>query len=143
MGTRVAGWVSRTFVWRLDPLVMRFTRGRGGLGLGLPTALLETTGAKSALPRRNAVVYFHDGDDVILIPSKMGADHHPAWFHNAVAHPDVTLGGLSFRAGVVEDPDEQARLWTLADNVFPAFERYRDRAAATGRTIPILRLTPR
>jgi deazaflavin-dependent oxidoreductase (nitroreductase family) len=135
-------WLSRAVVWKLDPHVLRLTRGRMGLGFPLPTALLETTGARSGLPRANGVIYFHDGDDVILVPSKAGAPEHPAWFHNAVAHPDVRLGGLPFRAAVVEGEDERARLWALADLVFPTYATYRARTAETGRTIPLLRLTP-
>jgi deazaflavin-dependent oxidoreductase (nitroreductase family) len=130
-------------VWKLDPHVLRWTGGRFGLGFPLPTALLETTGARSGRPRANGVIYFHDGDDVILVPSKAGAPEHPAWFHNAVAHPDVRLGGHPFRAAVVEGEGERARVWGLADRLFPPYAAYRARAAEVGRTIPLLRLTPR
>jgi hypothetical protein len=68
---------------------------------------------------------------------------HPAWYHNAVADPDVSLGGRPFRAEVVTDEAERERLWELADRVFPPYASYRRRAAAAGRTIPILRLSPR
>jgi deazaflavin-dependent oxidoreductase (nitroreductase family) len=136
--------LSRTFAWKLDPLVLRATGGRFGMAFPLPTALLETTGARSGLARRNGVIYFHDGEDVIVVPSKAGAPEHPAWFHNAVAHPDdVRLGGVPFHAAVVDDEGERARLWALADLVFPPYARYRSMAAAAGRTIPLLRLTPR
>jgi deazaflavin-dependent oxidoreductase (nitroreductase family) len=137
------GWVSRHVFWRLDPIVMRATGGRVGMAAGVPTALLETTGAKSGQPRANAVIYFHDGDRVTIIASKLGLPEHPAWFHNVRAHPDVRLGGEPFRASVVADETERARLWALADRVLPAFERYRERAAAAGREIPIVQLTPR
>ena len=40
------------------------------------------------------------------------------------------------------DQAEHARLWPLADNVFPTFARYRRMAAAAGRTIPLIELTP-
>jgi deazaflavin-dependent oxidoreductase (nitroreductase family) len=143
LGTRFAGWLSRMVVWKLDPVLLRLSRGRIGLGLGLPTALLETRGARTGAVRRNGVIYFHDGERVVIIASKLGAPGHPAWFHNAVAHPDVTLGGEPFLASVVDDADEQARLWSLADRVFPAFATYRDRASEVGRTIPILQLAPR
>src|SRR3954451_11050106 len=142
LGTRAAGRVSRRVVWRLDPHVLRLTRGRLGLGMFLPTALLETRGARSGLPRRNGVIYFHDGDRPVIIASKLGEPAHPAWFHNARAHPDVRLGGQAFRAEIVTDEGERERLWALADRVFPPYASYRERAARTGRTIPILRLTP-
>jgi hypothetical protein len=46
------------------------------------------------------------------------------------------------RATVVHDEGERARLWPLADRVFPAFAGYRADAAMSGRTIPIVQLTP-
>jgi deazaflavin-dependent oxidoreductase (nitroreductase family) len=142
VGTRAAGWLSRTLAWRLDPYLMRLTRGRIRFGAGLPTALLETRGARTGRVRRNAVIYFHDGDRATIVASKLGLPEHPAWFHNLVANPDVMLGGRRFRARVVEDESERERLWGLADRVFPPYSTYRERAARTGRTIPIVQLSP-
>ncbi len=137
------GWVSRRFVWKLDPVLMRLSRGRLGMGLVLPTALLETRGARSGEVRRNGVIYFHDGDHVVIVASKLGLPQHPAWFHNLRANPDVRLGGQPFRAEVVTDDSERTRVWKLADGVFPRYAAYRKRAAQAGRTIPIIRLHPR
>jgi deazaflavin-dependent oxidoreductase (nitroreductase family) len=143
LGTRLAAWLSMTVVWKVDPHLMRLTRGRLGMGLMVPTALLETTGARSGRPRSNGVIYFNDGERVTIVASKLGAPEHPAWFHNVRANPDVVLGGKSFRAEVVEQESERTRLWGLADCVFPPYAIYRGRAAETGRTIPILQLVPR
>jgi deazaflavin-dependent oxidoreductase (nitroreductase family) len=143
LGTSLAAWLSRRVVWKLDPHVMRLTRGRLGMGLMLPTALLQTRGARSGQTRRNGVIYFNDGDDVLIVASKLGAPEHPAWFHNARTNPEVSLGGVPFRAQVVEDEAERTRLWGLADRVFPPYAAYRERAGRTGRTIPIVRLTSR
>jgi deazaflavin-dependent oxidoreductase (nitroreductase family) len=143
LGTRLAAWLSMKIVWKVDPHLMRLTRGRLGMGLMVPTALLETTGARSGKPRSNGVIYFNDGKRVTIVASKLGATEHPAWFHNARANSDVVLGGRSFRAEVVEDAEERTRLWGLADRVFPPYAIYRERAAQTGRTIPILQLVPR
>ena len=130
--------------WKLDPLLMRATRGRLGSGLSLiPTALLETQGAKSGALRRNAVIYFHDGERVTIVASKLGFEKHPAWFHNLQANPDVTFGGFPMRATVVEDEAERRRLWALADRVFAPYAAYRREAAKANRTIPIVQLTPR
>jgi deazaflavin-dependent oxidoreductase (nitroreductase family) len=141
--TRLGAWLSIHVVWKVDPPLMRLTRGRLGMGMMLPTALLETTGARSGRLRRNGVIYFHDGDRVTIIASKLGLPDHPAWFHNASANPDVRLGGEPFHARVVEDEAERARLWTLADRVFPPYAAYRERAGRTGRVIPIVQLIPR
>src|SRR3954464_1621980 len=136
VGTRAMGWVSRRVVWKLDPFLLRLSGGRIGMGLLLPTALLETQGARTGRPRRNGVIYFHDGERVTIIASKLGMPHHPAWFHNLPSHPDVKLGGRRFPPSVVGDGAERARLWHLADQVFPPYATYRERAAHAGRAIP-------
>jgi deazaflavin-dependent oxidoreductase (nitroreductase family) len=135
-------WLSRHIGWKIDPFLLRLTKGRIGTGLIIPTLLLETVGARSGQPRRNGVIYFHDGDHVILVASNAGSPHHPSWYFNARANPNVQLNGQPNRAEVVEDEGERELLWELADRVFPPFRSYRDRAAVSGRTIPILRLTP-
>jgi deazaflavin-dependent oxidoreductase (nitroreductase family) len=105
--------------------------------------LLETRGARTGQPRRNGVIYFNDGERVTIIASKLGLPEHPAWFHNLCAHPEVKFGGQPFRAQVVDRDEERARLWELADRIFPAYASYRERAARAGREIPIVQLTPR
>jgi len=141
--TRLGRFLSVHVVWKLDPPLMRLTRGRLGLGLVMPTALLETQGAKSGAPRSNAVIYFHDAERVTIVASKLGLPRDPAWFHNLRAEPDVTFGGIPMRATVVEDEAERRRLWGLADRVFAPYAVYREEAARAGRTIPIVQLSPR
>jgi len=141
--TRPGMWLSQHVAWKLDPYVMKLTHGRVGSAGPLPSALLETRGARSGQPRCNATLYFHDGDRVIIVASKRGWPTHPAWYHNLRRYPDVRFGGLPFRAEVVQDESERQRLWGLADRVFPPFADYRRWAAAAGRQIPIVRLVPR
>jgi deazaflavin-dependent oxidoreductase (nitroreductase family) len=141
--TRLGRFMSVHIVWKVDPYLMQATRGRLGMGLVMPTALLETRGAKSGALRRNVVIYFHDGDRVTIVASKLGFPEHPAWFHNLQADPDVTFGGAPMRATVVGDEAERQRLWTLADRVFAPYAAYRREAAKVNRTIPIVQLTAR
>jgi deazaflavin-dependent oxidoreductase (nitroreductase family) len=141
--TRMGRLISANIVWKVDPYLLRATRGRVGMGLVLPTALLETRGAKSGAVRRNAVIYFHDDDRVMIVASKAGAERHPAWFHNLQAHPDVTFGRIPMRATVVNDEAERRRLWALADRVFAPYATYRREAAKAHRTIPIVQLAER
>jgi deazaflavin-dependent oxidoreductase (nitroreductase family) len=143
VATRPLGWVSRRFGWKSDPVLMRLSGGRVGLGLLLPTALLETRGARSGALRRTVVIYFHDGERVTIVASKMGLPENPSWFYNLSAHPEVVFGGESFRALVVADPIERERLWQLADRVFPGYAFYRRRAGDAGRQIPLVQLVPR
>ncbi len=141
--TRLGRLLSVHVVWKVDPCLMQVTRGRLSLDLMIPTALLETRGAKSGAVRRNVVIYFHDRDRVTIVASKLGLERHPAWFHNLRANPDVTLGGIPMRATVVGDEAERRRLWALADRVFAPYAAYRREAAKVGRTIPIVQLTAR
>jgi deazaflavin-dependent oxidoreductase (nitroreductase family) len=140
---RFSRFVSRHVSWKLDPLLLRVTRGRLATTLVFPTAVLETTGARSGARRRNAIIYFHDGDRVTIVASNAGSPRHPSWYHNLRARPDVTFGGNPMHATVVDDESERARLWQLADRVFPAFASYRRDAAKVNRRIPIVQLTPR
>lgn len=89
------------------------------------------------------MTYFHDGPDPILVASNGGQAHHPSWCHNLRAHPECELGDEPFVAAEVTDKDEYERLFALASRVFAGYADYRINAAATGRHIPVFRLTPR
>jgi deazaflavin-dependent oxidoreductase (nitroreductase family) len=141
--SRLGRFLSMHFVWKVDPYLMRATGGRFGLGFVLPTALLETRGAKSGALRRNVVIYFHDGDRVTIVASKIGLEKHPSWFHNLKSDPDVTFGGIPMQATEITDEAERQRLWGLADRLFAPYAVYRREAAKANRTIPIVQLTPR
>ena len=141
--TRLGGWLAVRIAWRLDPWLLKLTRGRVSSAWPLSAGLLETRGARTGRPRRNATLYFHDGDRVTIIPSLRGRPKNPAWYHNLRGHPDVVYGGLPFRAEIVEDEGERQRLWELADRVYPPYADFRDEAAKAGRLIPIVQLVPR
>ena len=144
LSTTAAGmWLAEKVSWKLDPFLLGITGGRISTAWPIPTALLETHGARTGRRRRNATIYFHDGDRVTIVASYRGEPRHPAWYFNVRAHPDVVYGGQRFRAQIVTDPAEQQRLWALADRVFPPFALYRDWAARANRSIPIVQLVSR
>jgi deazaflavin-dependent oxidoreductase (nitroreductase family) len=132
---------SRHVSWKLDPVLLRLTRGRVATTVVIPTAVLETTGARTGERRRNAVVYWHDGDRVMIAASHAGRPRNPSWYHNVLAHPEVVFGGVPMRAAEVPEGDHEQH-WPMADRVFPAFASYRRSASAAGRTIPLIQLTP-
>jgi deazaflavin-dependent oxidoreductase (nitroreductase family) len=141
--TKAGGWFCINIGWKVDPYLLKFTKGRFGTGWPLAAALLESRGARTGQPRRNATLYFHDGDRVTIVASKRGWPKNPAWYYNLRKYPDVVFGGLPFRAEVVEGETERLRLWDLADRVFPEYVGYREQAAQAGRVIPIVQLVPR
>jgi deazaflavin-dependent oxidoreductase (nitroreductase family) len=140
------GRVLIRFASDLDPLLHAWTRSRLGRLVPMPFASMTTTGAKSGQSRTSAVLYFNDGDDVILIASNYGGTRHPAWYHNLKAHPQVTLQrGARSGSYVAEeelDESERERLFTLSHRIYSGYAQYRVRTAAIGRRIPIMRLRP-
>jgi len=104
--------------------------------------LLTTTGAKSGKERTSPLVYTTDGDRIVIIASKAGAPTHPAWFHNLVANPDVTIevGDLKVKARArVAEPTERDPLWEQTKAAFPGFRDYEEK---TARVIPVVVLEP-
>jgi deazaflavin-dependent oxidoreductase (nitroreductase family) len=106
-----------------------------------PGLLLKTTGARSGKQRVNPLAYTTDSERLVIIASKGGTPSHPDWYHNIVAHPDVTVevGTETFeaRAIVVEDP-ECDELYAKQAAIMPNFAEYQEK---TTRTIPVIVLT--
>jgi deazaflavin-dependent oxidoreductase (nitroreductase family) len=128
---------------KVDPYLMRATGGRVKTTITAPTVLLTHTGAKSGKKRSTPLAYFTDGDNVILIASRGGHRDHPAWYHNALANPEVELwakgGGGRYRATEMRGEDRD-RLWALATGFYPGFARYQERAG--NRQIPVIACVP-
>jgi F420H(2)-dependent quinone reductase len=129
---------------KVDPPLMRATRGLVKVPSGVPTILLNHTGAKSGARRTTPLVYFTDGPNVILIASQTGKPRHPAWFHNLTANPEVELWargrGGPYRAREA-DGDERERLWKMAMQLYPGYDTYRLRAEGN-RRIPVVVCEP-
>jgi deazaflavin-dependent oxidoreductase (nitroreductase family) len=107
---------------------------------GAPLLLLTTTGAKSGRRHTTPVVYLRDGDRILVFGSKAGAPTHPAWYHNLVANPTVTveLPGERFDArAVVTEGEERDRLFDLQKSKMPGFADYERK---TTREIPVIAL---
>jgi deazaflavin-dependent oxidoreductase (nitroreductase family) len=103
-----------------------------------PLLVLTTTGARSGQPRTIPLVYTTDEDRLVIIASKGGAPTHPAWYHNVVANPTVTveLPGETFRAKAeVAEGEERDRLYDQQAALMPAFAEYQRK---TTRSIPVV-----
>ena len=123
----------------------RATGGRIGHRFpGLPQMLLlDHVGAKSGQRRTTPLVYARDGDDLVLVASKGGHPHNPAWLHNLKANPETTVqvGGEKRRVRArLAAPEERDRLWAKADAEWSDFKTYR---ARTDREIPLVVLERR
>ncbi len=136
--TRVGGFLFITAFPAIDKRLLRLTRGRFGTAAE-QTVLLHTIGARSGKPRTTPVLFTPRGSDLIVVASKAGADHHPAWYHNLMAHPhiDAEVMGhrLRVRAREAHD-DERAELWRLVNDNYSGFDTYQRRAGS--RRIPLV-----
>lgn len=128
----------------LDAAILKRTGGRFGLlgNYGLPQCLVTTTGRRSGQPRTVTLLYGQRGDEIILVGSNFGQQHHPAWALNLQADPHarVTIDGQDREliARMVTDPAEREEIWQLMYSIWPAYHAYRGRA---GRDIKIFALT--
>jgi deazaflavin-dependent oxidoreductase (nitroreductase family) len=139
-------WLAIHLAPSLDRALHGVSGGRLGAFPGARVALLTAPGRKSGAPRTTPLLYFTEGDDVILIASSYGRAQHPAWYFNAVAAETVSFhvgaAGGEYQVAEVDDDAERARLLARAAGVFSGYPGYQERAGAAGRTIPVLRLTP-
>jgi deazaflavin-dependent oxidoreductase (nitroreductase family) len=136
-------WYVRNISPRVDPPLHRLSRGRLSSIVATPVVMLTAKGARTGRPRTTPLIYFSDGDDVVLMASNYGGTRHPAWYHNVVANPEVTLsaGGHSGRYRARETTGaERERLWALARRFAATYGRYEQTAG--DRQIPVLVLSP-
>ena len=146
-------WVSRTRAFRaagpriMPPLERAWavlSRGRIPLsGLGVPSLVLHTIGAKSGEPRDTVLMFCPDGEDMLVTGSNFARENHPAWTANLLTHPDATVSihgrRVPVRATLVAD-DEREETWRLLEENWPGYRGY-ERTA--GRKLRIFRLVPK
>ncbi len=119
----------------------RWTRTFFGSG---EVGILVVKGRRSGRLLDIPLVFARDNENIVIVASQGGMPKHPLWFHNLRANPDVEFEigreRLPYRAEVIDEPIERARLWRLAQASYPDFDEYQKR---TDRVIPVIRLAPR
>jgi len=118
-------------------------RTNGGIVKGWDSLLLLTTlGAKSNQPHTTPLGYSIDGDRLIIVAAAVGSPKHPAWYHNLVAHPNVTVefqeDKYRMRA-VVAEGKERERLFNQHVKLSPATLEYQEMVS---RQFPVVILEP-
>lgn len=100
--------------------------------------LLTTSGAKTGRLLTKPLGFTRDGERYVVIASKGGAPTNPAWYHNLVANPRVTveIGGERFEAQAsVAEGTERERLYAQQAAQIPVFGEYQK---MTQRQIPVV-----
>ena len=112
----------------------------GGMWEGRPLLLLTTTGAKSGQRRTSPVMYLREGERLFIFASKGGAPTHPDWYHNLLAHPDVTVEVGDQTHQAIAKPvtgAEHDQIYARWAERYPQFREYQER---TSRIIPVIEL---
>ena len=143
--TKAGTWFSSQVGARIDPWLLRATRGRVDHTLGqIPVVLVTVRGARTGRERTVPLLYFSDGGDVVLIASSYGRAKFPACYYNLKANPEVTLEARG-RSGVYlareAQGEDRDRLFELAKLVYSGYSEYERRTSAI-RRIPVMRLSP-
>jgi deazaflavin-dependent oxidoreductase (nitroreductase family) len=129
----------------LHRALLKVSGGRLGWTAGsMPVLQLTTTGRTSG-ERRSVMLTspYQDGETMLIVASRGGDDHHPAWFLNLRDDPTVQVESegrpeRTMTARVV-DADERAALWPLVVERYATYAEYQDR---TDREIPLVFLEP-
>jgi deazaflavin-dependent oxidoreductase (nitroreductase family) len=123
--------------------LLKISGGRVGWRAGgMPVVELTTTGRKSGQPRTVMLTSpAQQGDAIVIVASRGGDDHHPAWFLNLRDHPEVeaAVGGKPkqpMRARVAT-PEERAVLWPQVTATYKGYAGYQTK---TDREIPLVLL---
>lgn len=110
---------------------------------GTSLLLLHTIGAKSGEERVNPVLYKDGGDHYIIFASMAGGPKNPAWYHNLLTNPEVSIEVGTETVDVVArvtEGEERAVIWEPWKAEVPAFAEYEQ---LTERKIPVIILQPR
>jgi deazaflavin-dependent oxidoreductase (nitroreductase family) len=127
----------------LNTWVYRASGGRlgGRMPGGQPVLLLTTIGRKTGQPQTAPLLYLEDGDGYVVVASKGGMPHHPLWFKNLEANPNVEVEVGSRKLAMTArraTADEKAALWPKLVAMYPSYADYQ---ARTPRDIPVVLLT--
>jgi deazaflavin-dependent oxidoreductase (nitroreductase family) len=121
--------------------VIEVFRANAGQIEGRELMLLTTNGAKTGKPLTTPLMYLAEEGVVYVIASKGGSPSHPAWYHNLVAHPTVTVevGAETYEATAsVLTGEERNRVFEAQARRYPFFAEYEK---TTPRQIPVVALS--
>ena len=121
----------------------QFRRNRGGRTQGgVPTLMLESTGARSGETRHAMLGFLDDGPGSrLVVASLAGSARNPSWLYNLAKHPEATIEladgrRLRVTATTLEGPELDAA-WRRVAVEAPEYAKYLE---VTDRAMPIVRL---
>jgi deazaflavin-dependent oxidoreductase (nitroreductase family) len=103
--------------------------------------LLKYVGRKSGKTMITPLTYGDIGGEVVVVASKGGADHHPAWYLNIKDSKELSfqIATQAYRA-TWREPEgaERTKVWDFMVGVLPTYRVYQ---ASTPREIPLVMMS--
>jgi deazaflavin-dependent oxidoreductase (nitroreductase family) len=103
--------------------------------------LLKYVGRKSGKTMITPLIYGDIGGEIVIVASKGGADHHPAWYLNVRDGKELAfqIATQAYRAMWREPKGaERVKVWDFMVSVFPPYKSYQ---ASTEREIPLVMMS--
>jgi deazaflavin-dependent oxidoreductase (nitroreductase family) len=129
----------------LHRAILRVSRGHFGWNLaGMPVLALTTVGRTTGRPRTVLLTSpLEAGNELVIVASRGGDDHHPAWYLNIERNPsvEVRFQGRTNECwqARIASPAERSVLWPRVAAKHAGYARYQ---AKTRREIPLVLLGP-
>lgn len=125
-------------------LILGVTRGKAGWTAGnMPVLELTTIGRKSGEPRSCLLTSpLQEKSEIVIVASRGGDDHHPAWYLNLLETPQVQVSykGAPHKIMTARtaNSEERARMWPVVAGAYKGYAGYQEK---TSREIPLVILS--
>ncbi len=125
-------------------LILGVTRGKAGWTAGnMPVLELTTIGRKSGEPRSCLLTSpIQENGEIVIVASRGGDDHHPAWYLNLLETPQVQVSykGAPHKIMTARtaNSEERARMWPVVAGAYKGYVGYQEK---TSREIPLVILS--
>ena len=125
-------------------VILGVTRGKAGWTAGnMPVLELTTIGRKSGEPRSCLLTSpLQENGEIVIVASRGGDDHHPAWYLNLLETPQVQVSykGAPHKIMTARtaNAQERARMWPVVAGAYKGYAGYQEK---TSREIPLVILS--
>jgi deazaflavin-dependent oxidoreductase (nitroreductase family) len=125
-------------------IILGVTRGKAGWTAGnMPVLELTTIGRKSGEPRSCLLTSpIQENGEIVIVASRGGDDHHPAWYLNLLETPQVQVSykGAPHKIMTARtaNSEERARMWPVVAGAYKGYAGYQEK---TSREIPLVILS--
>jgi deazaflavin-dependent oxidoreductase (nitroreductase family) len=125
-------------------VILGVTRGKAGWTAGnMPVLELTTIGRKSGEPRSCLLTSpIQENGEIVIVASRGGDDHHPAWYLNLLETPQVQVSYKGephkIMTARTANAQERTRMWPIVAGAYKGYAGYQEK---TSREIPLVILS--